>query len=321
MPGSPSGRRVGVVFGGGGVLGAAWLVGAVGALVRETGWDPMDADLLMGTSAGSVVAALVAGMHQPWRLVEAGFEDQYLDVFAAATYRFERPERLGHWGSWRMLVETWKGGGDAVLQRLWAGALPHGLVSTRPLEEMVDNRVQEWPATPRLWLVATDYQSGQRHVFDGRAGDPSVGRAVAASCAIPGFYRPVRIDSSLFVDGGVSSSSNIDLLCGSGLDLLVCLLPLSPVIAAARRSPFNRFRAALQQTLMRQIREVEAAGTPVLLIEPEGRAADVIGLNFMNRTRTRAVAHSAIETVRERLRQPEVAALLEMIRARTVQRA
>lgn len=307
-------QRIGVVFGGGGVLGAAWLIGAVGAVVRETGWDPVDASLLMGTSAGSVVAALIAGSHQPWRLIEAGFEDQFLDVFAAATYRFERPERLARWGSWRMVVEAWSGGGDAVLQRLWAGALPHGLVSTRPLEEMVDRRVPEWPESPRLWLVATDYESGRRRVFDGREGDPSVGRAVAASCAIPGFYRPVPVDSGLFVDGGVSSSSNIDLLAGARFDLLICMLPLSPVTAVARRSPFNRFRFALQQTLMRQIREVEAAGTRVLLIEPEGRAADLIGLNFMNRRRTRAVAESAVETVHERLRDPDAAVLMDLIR-------
>ncbi len=306
------GPRVGLVLGGGGVLGAAWLMGALSALERETGWRPKEAELLMGTSAGSVVAALAAGSDRPWRIIEAGGESEFLDVLAAAVYEVERPGRWMRWGSWRMLVETWRGGGDAALSRVWAGVLPHGLISTRHLEETVDRQVERWPARPHLWLVATDYESGARHVFrgPGHAG-LRVGRAVAASCAIAGFYRPVQIGNRLYVDGGVSSATNIDLLRGHGLDLIVCMLPLSPLRAVARRTPSARFRAALQQRLLRQIHQVRDAGTEVLLIEPEGAAADLIGLNFMNRKRSRAVAHAAVHTVHERLREPEVRRLLE----------
>ncbi len=298
------------------MLGAAWLMGGLGALVRETGWEPEDAARVMGTSAGAVVAALTAGSHRPWRIIEQGFENEFLDVLAGATYEFERPDRLTRWGSWRMVVETWRGGGDGVLNRLWAGVLPHGLVSTRHLEHMIDRRVETWPAQPRLWIVATDYETGARHVFKGPGSEGvSVGRAVAASCAIPGFYRPVRVDSRLYVDGGVMSSTNIDLLAGEELDLVICMLPLSPATAVARRTPFVRFRRALQAALLRRIREVEDAGTPVLLVEPEGRAFDLIGLNFMNRRRAEAVAHAAAETVHERLRKRDARDLLDVIRA------
>ena len=307
--------RVGLVLGGGGVLGAAWLMGALGALVRETGWDPEEASLVMGTSAGAVVAALSAGSHRPWRIVEKGLESQFLDVMGAAVYRVERPDRLTRWGSWRMVVEAWRGGGDAMLGRLWAGILPHGLVSTHHLESMIDRRVEAWPGRPRLWIVGTDYETGARHVFRGPGRhNVSVGRAVAASCAIPGFYRPVRIDSKRYVDGGVTSSSNIDLLDGEGLDLIICMLPLSPLRAVARRTPFAGFRSTLHRNLHRQIREVEKAGTRVLLIEPEGRAADLIGLNFMNRSRSHAVAHAAGETVHHRLRETRARRLLDVIR-------
>ncbi|MBO0687644.1 MAG: patatin-like phospholipase family protein, partial [Candidatus Dormibacteraeota bacterium] len=58
--------RVGIVLGGGGVRGAAWLMGALHGLVEETGWDPADADLLIGTSAGALVAALAAAGARPW---------------------------------------------------------------------------------------------------------------------------------------------------------------------------------------------------------------------------------------------------------------
>jgi len=306
-----TGSRVGVVLGGGGVLGAAWLLGALSALERETGWQPRQAELLMGTSAGSLIAALAASVQRPWDVLDAGGEPGFLDVLAAATYEVERPGRWMRWGSWRMIVETWRGGGDAALSRTWAGMLPHGLISTRHLEETVDRLVGGWPERPDLWIVGTDYETGARRVFR-RTDRPhlGVGRAAAASCAIAGFYRPVRIGSQLYVDGGVSSSTNIDLLRGHGLDLIVCLLPLSPLRAVARRTPSTRFRALLQRRLLRQIRSVEEAGTRVLLLEPEGAAADLIGLNFMNRSRSHAVAVAAARTVHERLRHPAVRRLL-----------
>lgn len=306
--------RVGLVLGGGGVLGAAWLMGALGALVRATGWNPESAEVIAGTSAGSVVAALVAGSHQPWRLLEEGFDTEFVDVLAGAAYRFERPERLWRWGSWRMVTEAWRGGGDTALSRIWAGVLPHGLVSTGDLERMIDARVRDWPVHPRLWVVATDYDSGARRVFSGPGRHrASVGRAVAASCAIPGFYSPVRFGSHLYVDGGVTSSTNLDLLAGIGLDLVICLVPLSPATALARRTPFTNLRRSLQRRLLHQVAEVEARGTSVLLIEPEGRAADLIGFNFMNRRRARAVALAAGETVHERLQEPATASLLKRL--------
>lgn len=303
--------RVGLVLGGGGVLGAAWLMGGLSAFERETGWRPIQADLLMGTSAGAVVAALAAASARPWTIFEEGGEAALLDVLAAAAYRVERPGRWLRWGSWRMVVETWRGGGDAALSRLWAGVLPHGLISTRQLEETIDRWTRGWPSRQNLWVVATDYERGDRHVFRGLEPGIGVGRAVAASCAIAGFYRPVRIGSRLYVDGGVSSSTNIDLLTGQGLDLIICMLPLSPLRAVARRTPSTRFRGLLQRRLLRHIRQVEQAGTGVLLIEPEGAAADLIGLNFMNRTRANAVARAAAHTVHERLRDPEVRRLLD----------
>ena len=309
--------RVGLVLGGGGVLGAAWLMGGIGALVRETGWGPKDATLVMGTSAGAVVAALSAGSHRPWEFVEKGLEAQFLDVMAAAVYRVERPDRLTRWGSWRMVVEAWRGGGDEMLGRMWAGILPHGLVSTHQLEQMINRRVDAWPGRPRLWIVGTDYETGARHVFRGPGGhNVSVGRAVAASCAIPGFYRPVRVDSKRYVDGGVTSASNIDLLVDERLDLIICMLPLSPLAAVARRTPFAGFRRTLHRKLHGQIREIQKRGTRVLLIEPEGRAADLIGLNFMNRKRSSAVARAAAETVRHRLREASPKRLLDVIRRR-----
>src|SRR3954465_722288 len=61
-----SGMRVGLVLGAGGVLGGAWLTGGLEALARETGWDPAEADYVVGTSAGSMIGALCASRVPPW---------------------------------------------------------------------------------------------------------------------------------------------------------------------------------------------------------------------------------------------------------------
>ena len=85
-----------------------------------------------------------------------------------------------------------------------------------------------WAPHPNLWLVATDYQTGERVVF-GRKGSPTadLADAVAASCAVPSFYSPVSIGGRLYIDGGVNSVSNLDLLAGESLDLVICLNPMS----------------------------------------------------------------------------------------------
>ena len=101
---------------------------------------------------------------------------------------------------------------------LLAGVLPDGPVSTEPIRQTV-RRVcaRGWAPHPGLWAVAMDYGSGRRVVF-GRAGAPAaeLADAVAASCAIPGFYRSVRIGGRRYVDGGVRSTSNLDALAGEG---------------------------------------------------------------------------------------------------------
>ena len=61
--------KVGLVLGAGGVLGGAWLTGALDALARETGWDPGSADCIVGTSAGSMIGALIAAGVPPWFMV------------------------------------------------------------------------------------------------------------------------------------------------------------------------------------------------------------------------------------------------------------
>ena len=130
--------------------------------------------------------------------------------------------------------------------QLVAGWLPAGLISTDSLKDIVRRAVPgRWVDHPNFWAVACDYATGKRVPF-GRADAPDadVADAVAASCAIPGFYRPVKIGGRRYVDGGVCSASNLDLLAGRGLDLVICLNPLSSTRRPALEQPARLAGAA-----------------------------------------------------------------------------
>ena len=123
--------------------------------------------------------------------------------------------------------------------QLLTGWLPTGLISTEQLEEIVRRAVPGgWVDHPSFWAVATDTTDGKRDVF-GRDGAPEaeLPKAVAASCAIPGFYRPVTIGRRRYVDGGVCSASNLDLLKDAELDLVICLNPTSSLASRRRADP------------------------------------------------------------------------------------
>src|SRR4051812_6504281 len=110
--------RVGLVLGAGGVLGGAWLVGALHAIATETGWDPGSADNVVGTSAGSMVGALLACGVPPWFMVAhssgedidvsdaRGGSAATADRSAGAVYRLERGFPAIGPGSWRLAMTT-----------------------------------------------------------------------------------------------------------------------------------------------------------------------------------------------------------------------
>jgi NTE family protein len=158
-----------------------------------------------------------------------------------------------------------------------------------------------------LWAVAADYASGKRVAF-GRDGAPSaaIADAVAASCAIPGFYHPVRVAGRRYVDGGICSTSNLDLLCDARLDLVLCLNPMSSFAAMTGGSPADRFaalmRAAAGRRLGHEAEKLRAAGTEVLVLQPGGEDCALMGMNLMSGARRVEVMHQARESVARELR-------------------
>ena len=317
--------RVGLVLGAGGVLGAAWLVGALQAIAAESGWDPGSADRIVGTSAGSIVGALIACGVPPWLMVAHSAGEELDGLIDAGG----RPVgNSGHWngarvrihrgvpaigpGSWRLALGSLARPYRYSPATLLAGVLPDGPVSTEPIRQTV-RRVcaRGWAPHPGLWAVAMDYGSGRRVVF-GRAGAPAaeLADAVAASCAIPGFYRSVRIGGRRYVDGGVRSTSNLDALAGEGLDLVICLNPTSSLHAGHPHTVGERMAFALRQTSGRRLgaeaAKVRDAGTEVVLIQPTVHDLDVMGTNLMSRGRRHAVVETAVRTVTAHLRESPV---------------
>jgi len=315
--------RVGLVLGAGGVLGGAWLVGGLHALATETGWDPGSAEIVVGTSAGSMVAALSACGVPPWYMVahSAGEtpdepEDAHASRTAGARFRLERRVPALGPGSWRLamasLARPYRYSPAAVL----AGWLPRGIVSPEPLKETIRRVAGDgWAPHPNLWVMACDYETGRRVAF-GREGAPpaSLADAVAASCAIPGFYRPVEIGGRRYVDGGMWSTSNLDVLARRDLDLVVCLNPTSSLHHPSTRTVGARAAAVLRQAsgrrLGREARRVRASGTEVVLIQPTVHDLDAMGTNLMSGRRRNEVIEVAVRTISEHLRDPEVRARL-----------
>lgn len=218
----------GLVLGGGGITGIAWQTGLVAGLASR-GVDVTDADLVVGTSAGSVVGArLRSGRPLDDLLAEeleeaAGsmptptFGTAVMFGFIRAVVRARRSsERMGRsLGRWSLKREA-------------AGKLP-------PLQERLDliaGRLSS-PAWPdrALLVTAVDARSGTLRVFDGRCGAPLL-HAVAASCAVPGVYPPVPVDGGVYVDGAARASTNADL--AASCDRVLVVAPLDRSVGPLR---------------------------------------------------------------------------------------
>jgi len=320
-----------LVLGAGGVLGGAWLTGGLSALANETDWDPGSAEFIVGTSAGSMIGALVAAGVPPWFMVAHsrgevfdrfrgpdGRPAAHADRAAGASFKIHRGLPLLGPGSLRMAFTALSNPLRHTPLQMLAGWLPSGFMSTDSLRDVVSRVVPgPWVDHPNYWAIACDYESGRRTPF-GRVGSPraEIGDAVAASCAIPGFFRPVKIGRRRYVDGGVCSVSNMDLVAGRGLDLVICLNPLtstaegaSGVSAALDLIPAITRRAS-RGRLEREERKVRHFGTDVVIIEPTAEDHAAMGRNWMSAERRQDVIETAEHTVAAQLRHRDIRAQL-----------
>jgi len=212
-------QRSALVLGGGGITGIAWEIGVLAGLA-EAGVDLTTADLLVGTSAGSVVGAQVACGGAPDFL----FERQLEPPSAERVARMSRVNLARF--AWAMLAS--RGHDVEFRRRIGALALKAEAAGVTPSEQerldVIGSRLlgREWPER-RLVVTAVDAATGEFRALDRDSGVPLL-QAVAASCAVPGVYPPVTIDGRRYVDGGMRSAANADL--AAGCDRVVVLAPI-----------------------------------------------------------------------------------------------
>jgi NTE family protein len=214
-----SDQRTALVLGAGGVTGIAWELGVIAGLA-EAGTDLSGADLVIGTSAGSVVGAQVTSGVD----LDVLYERQLEPAGAEQAARLRRVT-LARFG---LAMLRSRGRDVEFRRRVGALALAAEQAGTTPSEqerlEVISERLSgaQWPDR-QLVITAVDAHTGEFRAFDRNSG-PSLVQAVAASCAVPGVYPPVTIEGRRYIDGGIRSAANADL--AQGCDRLVVLAPI-----------------------------------------------------------------------------------------------
>jgi NTE family protein len=307
--------RRGLVLGAGGVLGASWTIGALGALQDELGWDPREAEVLVGTSAGSVLASALGNGVAVQTLLDhqRGVEsdqgprlDYDLDTDAGgALPPLPRPGIGSARGALRSALRPHRVTPMAAL----ATVLPQGRGSLEPVGRLVDAVCPRgaWAAHHATWIVAMDYESGRRTVF-GRDGSPhaALRDAVRASCAIPGWYAPVHIGGRRYVDGGACSPTSVDVVRRLHLDEVVVLSPMTSLSYDAPTSVAGRLERRLRRLSTRRVvgelKKVAATGTKVVFLGPTAADLEAIGANLMDPRRRASVLDTSLRTSAAALR-------------------
>lgn len=369
-----SSPRVALVLGAGGSVGHAFHVGVLCALSEELGWDARSAELIIGTSAGSVVAAGLragldpldmraralggplspAGRHIV-RTGEAAIAGLAVDVDEAdddvdatageddspaadgpfdgvaelATrvrqMRMASPERV-----LRAFREPWR----VTPGSLFSAMVPPGRRPTDYLGAPYDALFGSgWPQAS-LWIVAVKLDVGSRVVFGRDEAPPvdaaTVGQAVQASCAVPGYFAPVTIDGERYVDGGVHSTTNADLAANLVADarthpasaeplepvvpdLVIVSAPMSPERPGPELSPRSAVRQIARRWLAGEMVGLRDRGVEAVAFQPNADDLAQMSGNTMDPEKAPAVIAQAYASTVARLRDPDTADRLAVL--------
>jgi len=266
------------VLGGGGVAGVAWHTGVLLGLA-ESGVDVTSADLMVGTSAGSTVAAQLAAGRD--------LAELFARQVDPATLATERTPPVSMADLIQKFVPIYSPEHDAAERRrlLGALALTTDTVTESERRAVITGRQvgAEWPDRP-LAVTAVDTATGDRRVFDRTSGVDLVD-AVAASSAVPGVWPPVTLDGSRYMDGGTWSATNLDLAAGYDR-----VLVLAPIVDPAVADEIDALGPGLRVEVVQPDADSTAAfGADVLdpaVREPSARAGLVQGRAEADRIRT-----------------------------------
>jgi NTE family protein len=297
-----------VVLGAGGRVGIAYHAGSLRALRTVAGIDAATADLLVGTSAGSVVAARLRSgfsVDDLWDLIHDDSPDgPHRRGDALFSRAWKDPMQLAR----RAIGSTWVIGRSMV--RVPTPRIPHALRNLFPggmlhveahadLEQFLP---LAWPEQP-LWLCAVDIRTGRRVVLGhpGSRTRADLHRGVLASCAVPGVYQPVRAGGRTLVDGGVHSSTNLDLVAATDIDRVVALVPLGLATPARLDPAMQVLRRRSSRAVRREAAVVAANGIEVLVVEATGAEARLHGANALRTDGGPEIARAAYDATARQL--------------------
>ena len=266
-------------------------------LSDASGFDVRHCQSFVGTSAGSIVAAVLAAGIEP--RARLGQLPEQPSIPAGAT-------RLGDGLPGRALQIALGAGrtaaapvaalglrsteiAGALMRRAALGRVSTGRRSLAGLGEELGRAGARWDG--RLRVAAVDVGSGRRVMF-GAPGTPKapVAQAVEASCAIPGVFRPVEIEGRAYVDGGVWSPTNMDAAPASRGSHVLCLNPTGSM-RASFAMPYGALGLLSRSLAAIEALALERRGASVTTVAPDEGSLEAIGPNLMDRRpRSRVIA-------------------------------
>ncbi len=298
-----------LVLGAGGTVGMAYHAGVLRALEEVGGYRPDDADLIVGTSAGSMVGAIIRsglstedlwlaslGEHEDLAIEKQG-ESPWAAAWESPTDVIRRlvgSLYVLQRSAMRIPVPPL----PASLRRLFPG----GFFTIADAEETLSQFMgTEWPAKP-LWLVTVDVRTGRRVVL-GRRNPVRTDllTAVKASCAIPAFFQPMRVGRRTLVDGGIHSTTNLDLATKVSPDVVIAVVPMAFDPSSPPRGLDLAIRTFAQRRLVREVAQARGAGARVLLLRPTREDLAAMGGNMMRREGNDVVSRIAHESAARQL--------------------
>jgi NTE family protein len=277
-----------LILGGGGALGVSWETGVLAGL-QQAGVDATGADLIVGTSAGSVVGTQIA---QGWTLAELLNEHHNGRIGTETPMDFDVQNLMAVFARWAAYPEMTVERCAEIGRMAIASRTPTEETWIASFEEFI---LSDWPERD-LRLTTVDAESGEFRAWT-RDDGVEIRRSVATSCAVPGMFPCVRVGDRLYQDGGVRSGTNADL--AAGYDAVLIIAPIG-----ARDDSIDPL---LGRTTRREADELRAQGSQVELVFPDKRALEAMGFNRMDSTRRGVSADAGVAQGRELAKSLEAA--------------
>ncbi len=313
---------VGLVLGGGGITGAAYEFAALMAIRMATGWNPDDAEIIIGTSAGATVAAVARADRLQIETLTGGDRSraEYVDHVSEFLLRRTRPSGFGRWVRHGILPGLRNPGLEMAL----GGPAPFDPTGIADYaEHLAGPLANSWPDKPTL-IPAFDLLDRRLVVF-GADGAPAVPlrEAVAASSAVPMVYQPVMIGGRPYVDGGVASGTSAHLVFEHAkrpLDFILIIAPMASEEARENARFYeNIFDRLGSISLSRELEIIEATwpDTDVVILRPDDAVLSAARPNPMSVEQTIPTFLRTLSFLRRELSRSHVWDLLGEHLART----